>query len=158
MLFSIIIATLNSEKTIAKTLDSISEQICNDFEVIIIDGLSEDNTLDIIINHKLNIRLITEKDSGIYDALNKGIKLALGDWIYIMGSDDIFYNQEVLSSVSRDLREDLGMVYGNILARNSNIEKLILMRHPDAYKKMGIFSPPIFHQSVFMFLPITLFY
>ena len=88
---SIIIATFNASKTIQIALDSVKEQTYQDWECIIVDGASTDNTVNIIQEYATNdsrIRYISEPDKGIYDAFNKGWKMANGEWIYYLGSDD----------------------------------------------------------------------
>ena len=88
-LLSIIIATYNAEKTLQRCLDSIIVQKSEEVELIIIDGGSTDNTVSIIKrNYKIIDYWISEKDKGIYDALNKGIDKANGKWIQFVGSDD----------------------------------------------------------------------
>lgn len=98
---TIITATYNSGRTLTKTILSILEQEYINFEYLIIDGGSKDNTLVIIESfiHKFNGRLkyISEKDNGIYDAWNKGLLLATGEWISFIGSDD-FYTHDALSN------------------------------------------------------------
>lgn len=87
--FSIVIPTYNSAKTILPTLDSLSAQDWKNFEVIVVDGQSSDNTLKIIESYSsLKCKVFSEKDSGIYDAVNKGISLSGGDLICVLGSDD----------------------------------------------------------------------
>lgn len=87
---SIIIATYNAEKTINRCLNSIIQQKTEQIELIVVDGGSIDKTLDIIKeNGKYIDRYISEKDHGVYDAWNKGIKLSSGKWIEFLGSDDI---------------------------------------------------------------------
>ena len=97
MKISIITATYNSEKTIEETLNSVLSQSYTDYEHIIIDGVSKDNTLSIIKKYepKYNgrLKIISEKDSGLYDAMNKGIKNAIGDVIGILNSDDIYASE-----------------------------------------------------------------
>jgi len=89
-LISIITVTLNSEKYLKETLKSIFNQKYKNYELIIIDGKSNDKTLNIIKKNIKKINLYkSEKDKGIYDAFNKGIKLASGDLIGIVNSDDI---------------------------------------------------------------------
>jgi glycosyltransferase involved in cell wall biosynthesis len=89
--FSIITASYNSESTIRKTIESILTQSYQEFEYIIIDGLSTDDTVAIVKEYNSEkIQIISEKDNGIYDAWNKGIRLAKGDWISFIGSDDFF--------------------------------------------------------------------
>ena len=90
-LVSIIIATFNSEKTLSKTLESVIMQDFQDWECIIVDGKSTDNTISIVTKYTKKdsrISFISEKDKGIYDAFNKGWQLAKGEWIHYLGSDD----------------------------------------------------------------------
>lgn len=95
---SIIIATFNVEKTIGKCLDSLTSQKTDEIELIIVDGGSKDNSLQLFKQYKNYIDiLISEPDKGIYDAWNKGIKHASGDWIMFLGADD-FVKQNVLPS------------------------------------------------------------
>lgn len=102
-MITVIIATYNSEFTLEKTISSLIAQTLNNFEVIIIDGKSEDNTIDIIKKYtgsfsdkKITYRWISEPDTGIYDAWNKGLKLAKGQWVTFLGSDDVYASDEVL--------------------------------------------------------------
>ncbi len=87
---SVIVSTLNSEKTLEQSLESIISQKGVDFEVIIIDGGSSDDTIKIIQKYSKDLAYwISEKDNGIYDAWNKAVKLAKGNWICFVGSDDL---------------------------------------------------------------------
>lgn len=107
---SIITATWNSAATLPATLESLQAQTCQDFESIVVDGGSTDNTVDIIQSSKVVDRWVSEKDQGIYDALNKGIAMAQGEYVGFMHSDDIY-------------------------ADDSSVQKLIdhiEKRHPDA--------------------------
>ncbi|TKC00459.1 glycosyltransferase family 2 protein [Pedobacter cryophilus] len=89
---TIIIATYNSKLKLESCLQSIWNQDFANYELILIDGLSSDGTLEIILNNQDKINYwISEKDEGIYDAWNKGISKAKGDWITFIGSDDLFY-------------------------------------------------------------------
>ena len=100
MKISIITVCYNSEKTIMDTIDSVLLQDYPDIEYIIIDGLSNDNTSNIINQYRGSIaKVISEPDNGIYDAMNKGIKHATGDVIGILNSDDFFENSFVISDV-----------------------------------------------------------
>jgi len=88
---SIIIATLNSGATLDSALGSIVAQSYQNWECIIVDGLSQDDTIDIILKYTAldtRFRYISEPDTGIYDALNKGVGMACGEWIHCLGSDD----------------------------------------------------------------------
>lgn len=102
--FSIITVCFNSEETIERTIISVLSQSYQDFEYIIVDGASTDGTLSIIKNYIKKypdkIKLISEKDSGIYDAMNKGIRSASGNLIGIVNSDD-YYEIDALENISR---------------------------------------------------------
>mgnify|MGYP000857603894 CR=1 FL=1 len=102
--FSIITVCFNSEKTIERTIISVLSQSYQDFEYIIVDGASTDGTLSIIKNYIKKypdkIKLISEKDNGIYDAMNKGIRSASGNLIGIVNSDD-YYEIDALENISR---------------------------------------------------------
>ena len=91
---SIITVTKNSEKYLEKNILSVHKQKYKNYEHIIIDGKSTDKTIDIINKHKKKIKyFISEKDKGLYDAMNKGIKKSNGDIIGILNSDDIYYKK-----------------------------------------------------------------
>lgn len=97
MLFSIVTVCFNSESTIKSCLESVSTQNCEDYEHIIIDGASNDGTLDLISEHQHpKLRLFSEPDSGIYDAMNKGIKEAKGAYIMFLNSDDVLRDENTL--------------------------------------------------------------
>lgn len=90
-LISIIIASYNSGKTIRKALQSVKDQTFQDWECLVVDGASKDDTIDIVkefASEDYRFRYISEPDKGIYDAFNKGWKNAKGEWIYYLGSDD----------------------------------------------------------------------
>ena len=98
---SIITVTLNSEKNLEETLKSIENQKNKDYELIIIDGQSSDSTIEIIKRNKNLINFcLTEKDDGIYDAFNKGLKHAKGKYIVFVNSDDIL-TPEALELLSK---------------------------------------------------------
>jgi glycosyltransferase involved in cell wall biosynthesis len=125
MKFSIITATRNSEKTIKKTLNSVNSQSYQDIEHIIVDGKSTDQTLKIVDKFGNRVtNLISERDDGIYDALNKGIKIATGDIIAFLHSDDVFMNNNVISRIaSAFIDEKCDLVYGDtIFFKNGNVK------------------------------------
>lgn len=116
-IISIITPTCNSAQEIESCILSVAEQSCADKEHLIIDNLSSDETLDIVKRYATlypHIRYLSERDNGIYDAMNKGIKKSCGQWIYFLGSDDTFFDRHVL----RDLRfadaTELDVIYGNV--------------------------------------------
>ena len=128
MKISVITVCFNSEKTIEKTINSVISQNNQNYEYIIIDGFSSDKTNEIIGKYKKYIKFwISEKDSGIYDAINKGIKKSTGDIISILNSDDIYNDNNVLNYVSEKFNKDLDvdMLIGNTLIKDKNTDKII---------------------------------
>jgi len=112
---SIITATYNVEQTIQTCLDSLSQQTVP-FEHIVIDGLSSDLTLEIVKNQSADSRIISEKDNGLYDALNKGIQAASGDVVGILHADDFFASAQVLSRVTEVFKDSsVDACYGDLL-------------------------------------------
>ena len=113
---SIISVCYNSSKTILDTIRSVNIQSYPNIEHVFIDGLSSDNTLEIIrSNSKRKNVIISEKDSGLYDAINKGILNATGDVIGLLHSDDILSSSEIISDlIAKTLDENLDGVYGDL--------------------------------------------
>ena len=114
---SIITVSFNSAKTIKETIESILIQDYNNIEYIIIDGGSSDETINIVKSYSEKISyFFSEKDNGIYDAMNKGIKVATGDIIGILNSDDFYPNSFVLSNVARSFEKyNCDAVYGDLV-------------------------------------------
>jgi len=113
---SIITVVFNAVKTLENTIDSVLSQTNKNHELIIIDGGSTDGTLEILKNKKAeNLFWTSEPDKGIYDAMNKGIKKATGEWIIFLGADDQFYDQYVLENIFSELNyDDVDFIYGNV--------------------------------------------
>lgn len=115
---SIITVVYNGEKTIQETLESVFAQKNIDLEYIIIDGNSTDQTRSIINSYNLKIhQILSESDNGVYDAMNKGLKLATGDFIGFLNSDDMYYSSSSLAKVIETFQKFpfLDIVYGNLL-------------------------------------------
>ncbi|PML61254.1 glycosyl transferase [Vibrio breoganii] len=107
MKVSIITATYNSESTIADTIASLEEQTYQNIEYIIIDGASQDSTLNVIESNSTRVStLVSESDKGIYDALNKGIEAATGDIVGFLHSDDLLAYPEAISDLVETLKQD----------------------------------------------------
>lgn len=109
MKISIITATWNSGATLRDTMESVLSQDYTDFEHLIIDGGSTDNTLDIVREleprYSGKLKWISERDRGIYDAMNKGIMMATGDVIGILNSDDFYTSTDILSTVADGIQQ-----------------------------------------------------
>jgi glycosyltransferase involved in cell wall biosynthesis len=120
MKVSIITVTFNSEKYLEDTLVSIFSQSYPDIESIVIDGKSTDGTLSILQKYQNKITYISEPDTGIYDAMNKGINLATGDIIGILNSDDVLFDNEIIKKVVHSFSPDVDCVYGNVILVNES--------------------------------------
>lgn len=119
-LMSIIIATFNSGHTLRNALESVKQQCFQDWECIIVDGASNDNTVDVIqkyIQTDNRFKYISEPDNGIYDAFNKGWKMATGEWIYYLGSDDKL-TRDGLYQLSLLTNTVSAVISGNVLAEH----------------------------------------
>ena len=119
MKISIVTATYNSALTLADTIKSVLGQTYHDIEYIVVDGKSTDDTLNIVKQYEplFNGRLkwVSEKDGGIYDAMNKGFMMATGDVVGILNSDDYFTSNDVIERVADALNDtNLDAVYGDI--------------------------------------------
>ena len=161
MHFSVITVTLNSEKTILRTIKSINNQIFKKFEYIIIDGSSIDSTLHIIkknLNHKKI--LVSEKDNGIYSAMNKGILIARGKYVVFLNSDD-WLNNNTLHNVFNFIKNNNypDIIYGNARFYNnkkfifeskanlSNIKFNMSLLHSSVYIKKDIIKKFLFSEK-----------
>ena len=116
MKISIIVATFNSEKTIERCLESIKNQNYLDYEVVVQDGHSSDKTMEIVKKYEdARYNVVSEVDTGIYDAFNKAVKRATGDYVLFLNSDDQFYSNSVLHKLNSILKSnDAISVFGNI--------------------------------------------
>lgn len=167
MKISIITASYNSSKTIKKTLESVKNQSYSNIEHIIIDGLSNDNTISIVNTFSHVSKVVVEKDNGIYDAINKGIKIATGDIVGILNSDDAFFDDDVICNISKAFTQNnnLDSIIGDIVfiknneqvhrkytASNWNPKKFawgMMPPHPTFYCKKSIFEKFGFYRTDF---------
>lgn len=118
-MISIITATYNSANTINDTIQSVLRQTNKDFEYLIIDGGSTDETIDIVKSYESEfsgrLKWVSEKDKGIYDAMNKGIKMASGDIIGILNSDDYYTSDDILQTIADAFKcQNVDAIYGDI--------------------------------------------
>jgi glycosyltransferase involved in cell wall biosynthesis len=156
MTISLITVTYNSGNTLFSTLQSVLSQTHLDIEYIIVDGVSKDHTIDVLKEYepKFNGRLrwISEPDKGLYDAMNKGIRMATGDVVGILNSDDFFTGKDVLAQVVRAFETDdrLAAVYGDVH-----------FVHPDKLDKcVRYYSSKVFKRKLmrFGFMPAHPFF
>lgn len=144
MKISLITATYNSGSVLRTTFESVLKQTYSDIEYIIIDGASKDNTMDLVHEYEPlfegRIKWISEPDKGIYDAMNKGIRMATGDIVGIINSDDFYHRNDVLSHVAEAFEEPgVQAVYGDVrFVHPGNLDKTT------RYYSSKVFSPKLF--------------
>lgn len=144
---SIIVVSLNTKIDFLKTIESIKRQTYKNYETIVVDGKSNDGTVDEINKIKDNLsNFIIEKDTGIYDAMNKGIKMSSGKWIIFMNSGDLFYKKDTLHNFLSKNTNNYDIVYGDTVIKTKYL-KYVDKSKPFEYKT---FLMPFCHQSVFV--------
>ncbi len=128
MKISIITVCYNSAEFIASCIESILNQTYTDIEYIIVDGGSTDRTLEIVSSYRNGVtRLISEPDNGIYNAMNKGIKIATGEIVGILNSDDFLSNNDIIQIIADEFKNDsIDVIYGDVqFVRPDNLKKII---------------------------------
>ncbi|MEO9021276.1 MAG: glycosyltransferase family 2 protein [Ginsengibacter sp.] len=154
VLFSIITPVFNSEKFIARCIESVQQQNFKNYEYLIIDGGSTDSTVAKIARYQdkdSRIKIYSEHDEGVYDAMNKGISISKGKWMYFLGSDDYFYSNTVLDTISKAITKyNTDIIYGDVWHEQLNsvydgcfgIEKLLKHNicHQAIFFKKNVFD------------------
>ena len=149
-LFSIVVPMLNVAPVVEACLASIARQSFGDLEVVVVDGGSNDQTLDVVAGFKpslgdrLSVR--TERDVGVYDAMNRGVARARGEWLLFLGADDCLHGDDALAQVAAFIRENLGshLVYGDVILRSTAV------RYGGVFDlDTLLFERNICHQSIF---------
>lgn len=114
--FSIIVVSLNTKNKLENTLISIIKQSLKSYEIVVVDGKSNDGTVDIISKYKKKLKkIIIKKDKGIYFAMNRGIRIASNDWLIFMNSGDTFYSINSLKKIASNIKrnENIDILVGN---------------------------------------------
>jgi len=152
MKVTIITATFNSAQTLALNLNSVARQSYKNIEHIIIDNCSTDGTLELASSYEHIFRIISEKDKGIYDAMNKGIANATGDIIGILNSDDYLANEHTIANIVSEFKTtNAQAIYGNLIYVDN--------KHPEKIKRVWIsggYDPKLFYSG--WMLPHPTFY
>jgi glycosyltransferase involved in cell wall biosynthesis len=142
-LISIITVVFNGEKIIEETIKSVISQTYPNIEYIVIDGSSTDSTLEVIRNYEHSIHYwLSEKDHGIYDAMNKAIDIARGELIYFLNAGDSLYEVNIVERIAK-VYEPNNSVYGNVLFNQS--QKI----YNGKFSKLKLLHKNICHQSIF---------
>lgn len=150
MKISIITVTYNSAATLRDTMESVLAQTYTDIEYVVVDGLSKDNTMDIVREYEPRfqgrMKYISEKDHGLYEAMNKGIRMATGEIVGIINSDDFYHRNDIIQLVADAMAApEVQAVYGDIRFVNpENLDKTV------RYYSSNIFRPSLFR---FGFMP-----
>lgn len=131
MKISIVTVSYNSAKTIRDTIESVLSQTYPDIEYIVVDGKSKDNTVDIIKGYESKfagrMRWVSESDKGLYDAMNKGIRMASGDVVGIINSDDFYHDKDVIKKVAEAFqKDDVQATYADVhFVKSENLSKTV---------------------------------
>lgn len=149
--FSIVTVCYNARDTLEETIKSVIQQEYENYEYIIIDGGSIDGTKTILNKYRSYIDiLISENDNGIYDAMNKGLKVASGKFVNFLNSGDKFFNRQTLKLVSKNINNNVKVISGDFILVNesTNLKKYIKTRKLLLMSlKRGFYSC---HQSIFI--------
>lgn len=153
MFFSIITVCHNAEKTIEKTILSVKNQTCKDFEHIFIDGASQDGTLPILNSYQNSypMKIYSEPDLGIYNAMNKAIQHATGRYLYFLNSGDSLWDSSVLYKVKVVLeKHEADILFGNICFITKNGDRMYSSYHKRIWLQLYIsLGYTICHQALF---------
>ena len=130
-LISVITVTYNAAKELPATLESLAAQTFSDFEHLIIDGASSDDTLAIARKMSPKARIVSEPDKGLYDAMNKGLRTAKGDYILFLNAGDAFHAPDSLQAYADAAGPDVDIIYGDTIVVD-NQRRVLRPRHLDA--------------------------
>ena len=149
---SVVTVSYNCADVIEDTIQSVTSQTYTNIEYIIVDGKSKDNTLSVINKYKDQINIIvSEPDKGIYDAMNKAINLATGDYVIFMNAGDVFYNNKIVEKVFYDNKiVDADIIYGSVAFDKKGKEIEVKPLNFDEFWKGSRFC----HQSAFISLSL----
>lgn len=136
-LFSIITITFNAATTLPATLRSVEEQTFTNYEYIVVDGASRDNTVALVEASQLPVRMVSEPDKGLYDAMNKGLKMATGEYLIFLNAGDSFHAPDTLQRVAEAIGNNRpGVVYGETAIVDAN-RNFLMMRRLQAPEKLS---------------------
>jgi len=148
-IFTIITVVFNGKNEIERTIQSVLNQSYSQIEYIIIDGGSTDGTIEIIYHYSSKIKeLVSETDDGIFDAMNKGLLLASGDYVNFMNAGDIFVSNDIITNICKSDLTNIDFIYGDTI-RITKYGRKEYKSNPFWLRK-GIHEMGICHQSIFI--------
>lgn len=152
MNLSIVTVCYNAESSIGETFESVLKQEYQDYEYLVIDGNSSDHTMQIVEEYRKKFKkkgiafsVVSENDQGIYDAMNKAIRMAQGTWVYFLNADDRLYNKAVLKNIFSKKYEKADVIYGRVYKCAGN--KVEMRAHRDIEEIVR--EMPFCHQGAF---------
>ena len=148
---SIITINYNNLEGLKRTVESVVNQTWQDYEYIIIDGGSTDGSKEIISDYQKRITYwVSEKDNGIYHAMNKGINKSTGDFLIFMNSGDVFYNDTIIDVLVSELKTTDAIVYGDAVLRNEKKDTERIQKHPEKLNFSYFYKQTICQQACFI--------
>ena len=123
--FSIITICYNAKEELNRTLNSIITQTYKNYECIVIDGASEDDSIELIKQHPAITKYISEPDNGVYDAMNKGVVYSTGDVVGIINSDDVLFDENVFKTIVDNFDDDTDIIYADVLYCDNELKEVI---------------------------------
>lgn len=150
MLISIVTICFNNLDGLQKTYASIIDQSYREFSWIVIDGGSNDGSLEFLKGLKkdsiIDLNYISEPDNGVYDAMNKGIKMSFGDYIIFLNAGDYFYSNDILKDIFSNYADEYALIYGNYFRELKNGQLALITAKPIYYIYHSL---PTSHQAIF---------
>lgn len=150
-ILSVIVVCFNEQKRIRKTLDSILRQSYKNIECIIVDGASQDGTPEIIEEYRqafslsgIEYKVISEKDKGIYDAMNKGVKNAGGRWVHFLNAGDSFHSKDAVKNAMAEREDGDEIIIGKVVFFDGYLGRTIEQAPPEELRKNMVFC----HQTI----------
>jgi putative colanic acid biosynthesis glycosyltransferase len=148
-LVSIIIPLHNSKATVGRAIESVLNQTYAHRELIIIDGASTDGSMDIVKSYNGRLAYkISEPDSGVYEAINKGLAQCKGEWIYILGADDYLAAHDVLEKVFSNLPNACKIIFGNVKNEDAK-NRFVTSLHENTFDSRLVYKNTLHQQGVF---------
>lgn len=158
-MISVVTVVFNNVENIERTIQSVIMQSFDEYEYIIVDGGSIDGTVDLVKRYSEHVtKFVSEKDKGLYDAMNKGLSLCNGNFVVFMNSGDTFYDTDTLSRVAKEIGGDIDAIYGNHIVEhvdNKNKRNYIVSLPPS---DSCLLRMPFCHQTLYIRRELALKY